>query len=262
MAAAIERPEATGSCYRVRTVPSRLPLLVAIAALVGLALGAIPAAAQSDEAVRLEAVVEKLRELRAAEDALLSDLTPEQRAEVERRLARLETRDADVSTPRLDTSPATDLTRPILPSPIAPRCNTLLLFDTNGDGLFSGADRHWRHFLLWSDRDGNGAVDEKETEQLFAAGVRSLDLGLGKWNDRRGSVGDVRVDDRIRIVFTPRRGDPGEGLMAMDAERLREAGGPSLVDATTGEALSGTVVLRPGLGLRVESGEIYPFDCP
>jgi hypothetical protein len=246
----------------VPTVPRRLPSLVAIAALLGLAPGQSPASAQIDEAARLEAVVEKLRELRAAEEALLSDLTPEQRAEVERRLARLEARGDDAPTSRVDTSPATDLTRPILPAPVAPRCNTLLLFDTNGDGLFSGADRHWRHFLLWTDRDGNGAVDDKEAEQLFAAGVRNLELGLGKWHDRRGDVGDLRIDERIRIVFVPRRGDPTEGLLAVDADRLREAGGPSLVDATTGEPLPGTVVLRPGLGLRVESGEIYPFDCP
>lgn len=52
----------------------------------------------------------------------------------------------------------------------------LAAFDTNGDGLFSAADRDWSSFGVWRDANGNGVTDAGEFRLLDDLGITSIGL--------------------------------------------------------------------------------------
>ncbi len=70
-------------------------------------------------------------------------------------------------------------------------------FDSNQDGVFDGSDTRWSQFLLWQDRNGNGASDEGELQSLQAAGIDALYLNANVLNRAEGA--DVRVRGYTRV---------------------------------------------------------------
>ena len=52
----------------------------------------------------------------------------------------------------------------------------LRAFDSNNDGILSGADDRFDQFKIWQDRNGNGRADRNEVMSLSDAGVASINL--------------------------------------------------------------------------------------
>lgn len=145
-----------------------------------------------------------------------------------------------------------------------PRCNTLLPFDENADGKITSLDRHWRHLYLWTDRNRDGAIQDKEIESAYERGVREIAADLDSFYRKQGSLGEIRWRERILFDIggdgfgESRRVD--DGALAFDADALRRGDGPDLLDAA-GQPVTGTKPLASGWSLRWD-GETTSFDCP
>ncbi len=72
-------------------------------------------------------------------------------------------------------------------------------FDQNQDGVFDAADHKWSSFLIWRDRNGNGASDDGELQSLAEAGVRGLFLNGNVLHRAEGA--DVRVRGYTRALM-------------------------------------------------------------
>lgn len=258
-----------------RCYPRRMPTmdqpprmkrtLRVLATLLWLHAGASNLGAQEPISPELEALLERLLELRSEESRLLENLTGDEREVVlealERRLAAAELTDPEPRSPTKPSPPAATVVPEIDAVGLPARCNTLLPFDSNGDGRFSGADRHYRNFRLWRDTNGNGTLEEGELESLLPAGVRSLELDLRSYvTDRKDSAsGEVFVGDTIEIELLAKRGRPEIRTLGLDTDSLASDG--FHFEDDQGAPLTGIVILRPGLAI-VTAGERLELDCP
>jgi hypothetical protein len=148
-------------------------------------------------------------------------------------------------------------------------CNTLALFDSNGDGKVSANDRSWRHLYLWSDADGDGVMQDAEVQSAYDRGVRSLDVRLDTFLRIDGdttATSEVEVD---RYIVLDTSGDGfdstarmiDDGVLVVDAGKLGRGDGPDLMDET-GLPLDGLQAFRAGLGLTLASGDSQALSCP
>lgn len=246
-------------------------------------------------------VVERLLELQAEIERLLPHLSPELRRAIAERLAQRAAELADearkaeapagpatppekempsaaaseppgtAAAPETPSSevPSTETRATETPAPHDARtaCNTLTSFDTTHDGRVDAGDRYWRYLYLWTDRNGDGVVEEHEVRSLFDLGVRAISVRLDRFEGEKGVAGRVRVDRWI--VLDPRgdgfsggvSGDTDDGALTVDADRLGRFTGPRLLDAE-GRPLTGYQPFRAGLRLRVASGQVIELSCP
>lgn len=148
-------------------------------------------------------------------------------------------------------------------------CNTLALFDSDGDGMLTARDRYWRHFYLWSDGDGDGEIAETEVLSAYERGVRAIPTGLDHLvhaDDTAGTRREIELDRYIVLDLfgngfdsSPRMGD--DGILVVDASRLSRGNGPQLRDET-GLPLAGLQAFRSGLRLALATGEVIVLGCP
>ena len=167
------------------------------------------------------------------------------------------------------TAPATAPSAEGLPKLIRRRsqrapCNTLRPLDENGDGKISSADRYWRYFYLWTDRNGDNQLQDREVESAYERKVRELAVSLETFVRTKGGLGEVRIDDRVVLDL---RGDGfsersrrDDGILVVDAGALGRGDGPRLL-GPGGEALEGFQAFRSGLRLEV-AGEVTALNCP
>jgi Ca2+-binding RTX toxin-like protein len=71
----------------------------------------------------------------------------------------------------------------------------LKAFDTNGDGVFSAADKDWNKFGVWRDANSNGITDAGELLTMASLGISSLELN---------SDGKLRVIDGQSVTGVSR----------------------------------------------------------
>ncbi len=145
-----------------------------------------------------------------------------------------------------------------------PPCNTLRLLDENGDGIVSSADRYWRYLYIWSDKNGDGQIQEREVASAYDRKIREIAVSLETFARIKGGLGEARVEDRIVLDL---RGDGfndrarrDDGVLAVDAGALARGDGPRLLGAG-GEVLEGFVAFRAGLRLEI-SGQVTELNCP
>ncbi len=253
-----------------------------LAALLWVPASAPPLEAQETLEPEMEALLVRLLDLRTQESQLLEGLTEGERAVLLEALAqRLASEEVPAEEPAV--SPSSSPTRPTAPPvteasserptpapptlpetgavPLPPRCNTLALFDTNADGRFSGADRHYRSFRLWRDTNRNGTPEESELESLLPAGVRSLDLDLRSYTStRKDATGEVAVGNSIEVELLGKRGRTEVHVLALDTDSL-ESDGMHLENGV-GDPLDGIVILQPGLVIVTAEGDRLELDCP
>ncbi len=143
-------------------------------------------------------------------------------------------------------------------------CNTLRQLDENSDGMISSADRYWRYLYLWTDKNGDRQMQDREVESAYDRRVREITVSLDAFNRTKGGLGEIRIEDRIVLDL---RGDGfserarhDDGVLVIDASALRRGNGPRLLDAS-GEALEGFQPLRSGLRLEL-AGEVTALNCP
>jgi Ca2+-binding RTX toxin-like protein len=142
--------------------------------------------------------------------------------------------------------------------------DALKAFDTNGDGVFSAADRDWKKFGVWRDANSNGVTDPGELMTLDSLGINRIELssdgklevingqsvtGKGKAIKNDGTsyaIADVTLKYRDVTVVTPPDGSP-----TYVAPVPKYQPGQTL-DGTTGNDLilgaSGSDVFRSGDG--------------
>ncbi len=231
-----------------------------------------------------EEIVERILELQRRIDELMADLTPEARAEVRRRLAG-----PDVAPPakvpirktaREPTAPAAeataseaaiaDATPPSdIPKLIRRRsrrapCNTLRRLDENADGKISSADRYWRYLYLWTDRNGDRRMQDREVESAYDRRVREIAVSLETFNRTKGGLGEIRIEDRVVLDLRgdgfSERGRRDDGVLVVDADALRRGDGPRLL-GPGGEALEGLQPFRSGLRLEI-AAQVTTLNCP
>lgn len=235
-------------------------------------LVASSAAAQNPQGplsdARLEAVAREVHELRAAVDALLAPLSPEDRARVEARLLELA---VDAVPPEVATDAPAPLERPTPAPPVPPptppsrpapeACRGLAAFDRDADGIVSAADRGWRHFYLWRD-DGDAVLEEDEVISLFELDVRALDASRRTYTTASGFVGDLEIGDGVTLDVPARRrgADFERGELVVDNDGLRRAGEPT-VRSASGQELAGYQPLRRESRLVSSDGSETALPC-
>ncbi|MCP3957945.1 MAG: hypothetical protein GY719_08845 [bacterium] len=236
-----------------------LPILAAL--LLAAAAGAQEEAAPETD----EQIVERILALGRQIDELMELLSPEIREEVRRRLAEPPTE----AEPKAEPTPAPAVTTPPPPLPRRIRrrreCNTLVPLDENADGKINAADRHWRHLFLWTDRNGDGQMQDREIESAYDRRVRELAVSLETFLHNKGSLGEVRVEDHIVLDL---RGDGfadrsrrDDGVLVVDATALARGQGPE-IQGPAGETLDGYQAFRSGLRIQDTSGKVTEIDCP
>ncbi len=227
-----------------------LPWMLAAAAA-GLARAAEPAAEQAE-------TVERILELQRQIETLLRSLPPEAQQELRRRLAEpVEEEPVAAAEP---TAPA--------PPRVAPRrrgrpvCNTLDALDENGDNMISALDRYWRHLYLWSDANRDGAVQPPEIKSAFQRGVREISLRLTTFVRRKGTLGEIRVEERI-VLDVRGNGFSGDddGVLTVDATALARGDGPRLL-AAGGTEVEGRQPFQQGWKIRDGDGAVSELSCP
>ena len=148
-------------------------------------------------------------------------------------------------------------------------CNTLALFDSNQDGSISALDRYWRHLYLWSDRDGDGVMQESEVASAYDRGIRSIAVNLDTFERKRDDklvTGEIEVDryiildvDSDGFEMTSQRA--GDGVLVIDSDRIGRGDGPKIMDET-GLPLGGLQAFRAGLQLAVSPAVVESLTCP
>lgn len=259
---------------------------------------ALPAGAQ-DEAPERRAptraenrVVEQIMDLHDAIEELLATLPPHLQDAVRERLAtrselaraaQAEAEAVAAAEAAAEASDASDASREPVASPTAASpgaaegiaaatpttCNTLWRFDSDRDGMISAVDRYWRHLYLWTDANGDGAVQEDEIESAFERGVRAIAVALDVF-ERRGKDagrGEIEVTDVI-VLDVAGDGFDGtteagidDGVLMVDAGRIARGDGPALIDETD-IPLAGFQAFRRGLRLREANGTDLMLSCP
>lgn len=260
------------------------------------ALGEEPAA----KAQTTEEIIERILELRAEMEELLEALPPELREEVEQRWRKLrEARAAEAArhVPRVESSGRGEVAV-VPPAPAAqpaaaeyvprvestaraeataaleapgeelpaepdsrPTCGTLVPFDSNNDGVVSGADRYWRYFRLELDGGGSSGSETSAPESLYELGIRDIEVDLRFYTTAEKETGDIHVGEAIRLELLGKGRLAGEsGLLVIDADRLARGGEVELVDGS-GTPLTGYQVLRAGVALETADGSLLPLLC-
>lgn len=133
-------------------------------------------------------------------------------------------------------------------------CAAWLVWDTNEDRVLSGADRYWRHFVVWID-DGDGVAGAEEMRDTFELGLRKLDLDLRSYEGARESTGVVERREiggleRLRVELL--RGDTDYGVLAIDLGGMVRGQAPRLrLRSSDGESVrelqDGYVPIQAGL---------------
>lgn len=140
-------------------------------------------------------------------------------------------------------------------------CAGWLVWDTNEDRMLSGADRYWRHFVIWID-DGDGVVEGEEMQDSFELGLRKLDLDLRSYegaNDSTGVVERREIDGIERLRVELLRGRADYGVLAVDLDGMVRGQAPRLrlrsVDGqSTRELGEGFVPIQEGLEVEQKFG--------
>ncbi len=143
-------------------------------------------------------------------------------------------------------------------------CNTLHALDENGDGKISSADRYWRYFYIWTDKNGDRQVQDREVQSAYDQKIREIAVSLETFIRAKGGLGEIRVEDSIVLDL---RGDGfsernrrDDGILAIDADALGRGEGPRLLGAG-GKPLAGYVAFRSGLRLE-QAGDVTELNCP
>lgn len=145
------------------------------------------------------------------------------------------------------------------------RCNTLDFLDDNGDGKISASDRHWRHLYLWIDKNRDSQQQEKEIISAYEAGVRGIALDLETFTRKKGSLGEIRVDERLLFDLDGngfgdhRRND--NGMLLVDATALARGGGPQILGPGN-EPATGVLPWSGGWSVRLADGTSTALTCP
>ncbi len=257
--------------------------LIATLALCALLPLAAPAEESSTPPAQ-EDVVAQILELQHQLEELLATLPPEVRAKLRQRLAAPPPPEpADTSEEAVATAPATEPAKPVvetvkpvvepptsgIPKLIRRRsrrapCNTLHSFDENGDGKISSADRYWRYLYLWTDKNGDRQIQDREVESAYNRRIREIAVSLETFVRTKGGLGEVRIEDQIVLDL---RGDGfaerdrrDDGVLVIDAGALNRGNGPRLF-GPGGEALRGFAPFRSGLRLEL-AGAVTELNCP
>ncbi len=229
-----------------------------------------------------EEIVERVLDLQRQIEELLAALPPEVRADLRRRLAEPPAAEpapviAEASPPIVAPKPAPTATTPAaepVPSDGIPKlirrrsrrapCNTLRPLDENGDGKISSADRYWRHLYVWTDKNGDRQVQDREVESAYHLKIREIAVSLETFIRIKGGLSEVRVEDQVVLDL---RGDGfserarrDDGVLVIDAGALARGDGPRLLGPGA-EPLGGFVPFRSGLSLEL-SGEVTELNCP
>ena len=167
---------------------------------------------------------------------------------------------AAVPAPAVEPPPPA--TPPPIVAPIPPprrgRCNALLAFDDNRDGVIDATDGVWRFLYLWQDRNGDGQVEPKEIDSAFARGVRSIAADLGSFEHKKGWAGDIDILDTVVFDFGPK---DRRTLVIEAGDFNRGDGGPKLQGAD-GKPLTGILPFQGGWRLVSGDGGSVTLDCP
>jgi hypothetical protein len=240
-------------------------------------------------------IIERILELRREMEALLEVLPPELQEEIERRWRELQEAEAaraashvpqvestgraevavvppppvPLQTAEFEPRPESTARAEVAvvpptpgPEPAAvPVCGTLIPFDSNDDGVLSGADRYWRYLRL--ELEGGGAgLEAQGPSSLYELGIRTINVDLKFFTTPDKERGDIDVDKAIHIGLVGKGRLVGEsGVLVIDADRLARGGEIKLVDGS-GTLLAGFQALRPGLALETADGGRLPLLCP
>ncbi|MGB6336446.1 MAG: hypothetical protein WBG96_12620 [Thermoanaerobaculia bacterium] len=243
---------------------------------------------QETEAARAASLEPRVESTGRAEIAVVSPVpAPEETAAFEPRPESTARAEVTVVPPTPEAGPETTpdsipvveppaATMEIVPAPSAPEppapesepepatvpvCGTLTPFDTNEDGVVSGADRYWRYLRL--ELEGGGAsLESQGPSSLYDLGIRTIDVDLKFFTTPDKERGDIDVDGAIHIELVGKGRLVGEpGVLVIDADRLARGGEIKLVDGS-GTLLAGLQTLRPGLALETADGSRLPLLCP
>lgn len=238
-----------------------LPWLLAVLGLFGAAptIAQVAPVAQDapadDPDARAAEIAARIRALQAEIEALLRDLPPEVRREVDRRLtdASLPAPVApeEPAAPRVVETPSQEAATPPTTTAATPTgCRPLAPFDTDGDGRVTARDRYWRYLHVLP----QGSADRASAEDVYAAGVRGVDTDLSGFELEDGGRGRVSVSGFITLDFD----EPGRspGRLAVDASRLARGAGPELLPEDDDTPLTGLQPLEPGQRLRYDDGRV------
>ncbi len=170
----------------------------------------------------------------------------------------------EAAAPAVEPPPSDGIPKLIRRRSKRPPCNTLRPLDENGDGKISSADRYWRYFYVWTDRNGDRRLQDREVASAYDRKVRELAVSLETFIRTKGGLGEVRIEDRVVLDL---RGDGfserarrDDGLLVVDAGALSRGGGPRLL-GPGGDILDGFQAFRPGLRLEL-AGELTELNCP
>jgi hypothetical protein len=228
-------------------------------------------------------IIERILELRREMEALLEVLPPQLQEEIERRWRELQEAEAQAAShvpqvestgraevavvpgPTPDSIPVVESleeTTAIVPEPATvPVCGTLTPFDSNDDGVLSGADRYWRYLRLELE-GGAASLEVQGPSSLYELGIRTLDVNLKFFTTPDKERGDIDVNEAIHISLVGKGRLAGEsGVLVIDADRLARGGEIKLVDGS-GTLLAGIQALSPGLALETGDGGRLPLLCP
>jgi hypothetical protein len=229
-------------------------LTVLLCLLVPYAAAQEPTPAESTPAEA--ALMAEILELQRRLDELLAQLPPHLRE----RLAA-EASEMASAPPPVVAPPAVEATSPRPQRRRRRVCNTLLAFDSNGDGKVDATDRYWRYLYLWTDRNRDGRVEEREIVLPFDKKVREIAVHLETFQKKKG-LGEIRLGENILLDM---KGDGFGGaddtVLVVDAMALGRRDGPRLVGAD-GNVLEGYVAFRDGLSLRDAVGTVTELNCP
>lgn len=241
---------------------------------------------QSPSHATTEEIIEQILVLRQQIESLLKALPPEMREEIESRWRERQQAELPIAETELPpTIPSSDPSVSEQPAPLEPSqptaespvpetapepapslepratCGTLGPLDTNEDGLISGGDRYWRYLRLWFD-NGNGTLEEAEIESPFSLGIRQIDVGMGSFKDSDDAVGDIDVDDLVRLHLHSRgRSGTRTGVLIIEAGRLARGDELWLVDSS-GTKLANYQPLTTELAFEFADGNRHPLSCP
>lgn len=249
-------------------------------AIVLAAIVAVPLPTDAQEGEDEERTIERILELERQIDELIAGLSPEARERLARRLAEAGGTDEPDSgeSPQgdepVEAPPAAAVVPPPPAPPVEPEvpvrrrlarrpgCNFLEVFDENQDGRVTSLDRYWRHLYLWSDADGDGQVQDGEVESVYARNIRELATDLTIFVRKKGSLGEVRVETYPRLdVRGDGFGGGDDGILVVDATRLKRGDGPDLRSAT-GDSLEGFQPFQAGQSIRYHEGQVVELVCP
>ncbi len=143
-------------------------------------------------------------------------------------------------------------------------CNTLSPLDGNGDGKISSADRYWRHLYLWTDKNDDRRLQDREVESVYDRRVREIAVSLETFLRAKGGLGEIQIEDRVVLDL---RGDGfserarrDDAVLVIDAGALARGDGPRLL-GPGGEPLEGFQPFRAGLQLDL-AGNLTALNCP